>query len=259
MSLQEEPQHSAAAIAATAEKLANILNDQVESAGLSEFFETYLPQMSESVSRIGQLVKLPERLAAARNSLPTEIGELLPAGVGDDVLRSAVVLAHALLEDFLRTLANKLLPEGDSSALREIALAGTCRGKQSFQLWQLVQHKQKTVEEVIRESVSEHFEHSTFNNTSEIAQLFEKLHFNIDLVSPEFPTIDKMMRRRHQIVHRSDRAKAPGTNAYTLEPIQLEEVQSWIKSTFLLIFRIILAIPPRSIGAPVVAKSLKSE
>lgn len=203
--------------------------DEVRPAKIAEAivkdFGPYYPQLQESFDRVAKLLLLADRLAAKPRSK-------VEGAAAEDVLRSAVVLTHAFLEDFLRTLANRLLPEGDENALKDIALAGVGGGRSQFHLGQLVQHRQKTVDAIIRESVSEHLERSTFNNTIEIAHLLGRLRLDVHSVEGHFSALDRMIRRRHQIVHRADRVKDPNSNTYSLETIQLSEVQSWLMATW---------------------------
>jgi hypothetical protein len=122
---------------------------------------------------------------------------------GEDILLAAVVLIHASLEDFLRTLASELLPAGDESSLKDIPLATSesFGRNEKFVLGQLAQHRGKTVDELLRQSVSDHLSRSNYNNTKEIALLLTKIGFNPEEHNAEFAAIDQMIQRRHQIVH----------------------------------------------------------
>lgn len=137
------------------------------------------------------------------------------------------------LKTCLRTMAGRLLPSGDESRLNDIPLAGSGssgRGEK-FLLGQLGKHTGKTVDEVIRQSVSEHLERSSYNSTQEIALLLEKLGFKVSDHNKDFPSIEKMIARRHQIVHRADRVKAPHSDTYSLQPIDDLQVQKWLGAT----------------------------
>jgi DNA-binding PadR family transcriptional regulator len=152
--------------------------------------------------------------------------------VAQDVLRAAVVLNHAYLEDMLRTLANNLLSEGDESVLNQVPLSGLGTGRaEKFLLGKLAKHRGKTVDAVIRESVSEHVERSTYSDTREIAQLLTQVGFKVSDHNAHFPMIQEMVERRHLIVHRADRVKAPDSETYTLGPIQAAEVNKWLQAT----------------------------
>ena len=151
--------------------------------------------------------------------------------VAQDILRASVVLTHAYLEDFLRTLAAALLPLAEENRLNGIPLAGIGGRPEKFFLGKLAKHKGKTVDEVIRNSVSEYLERSTFNSTEEIAQLLQTQGIEVAEHDKEFPAIQEMMQRRHQIVHRADRVKDGDTDNYVLQPIDQSDVTRWQKVT----------------------------
>jgi hypothetical protein len=149
----------------------------------------------------------------------------------DDLLRAIVVFNHAFLEDFLRTLALSMLPYGDERALDRIPLAGTGGRPEKFLLGKLAGHKGKAVDDVLRESVSEHLERSNFNSVGEIAILLETLGFDVSMHNKTFPEISIMMERRHQIVHRADEIQPPDSSGEHLRSIDVALVRSWINAT----------------------------
>lgn len=152
------------------------------------------------------------------------------SGATQDILRAAVVLIHAQLEEFLRTMARTLLPEGDEACLNEIPLAGLGGRKERFLLGKLVQHRGKKVEEVLRASVSEYLERSNYNSTTEIANLLATLGFDVAGHDKQFATIQQMIERRHTIVHRADRFE-DANSIPALQPIKTEEVSDWLRAT----------------------------
>jgi RiboL-PSP-HEPN len=184
-------------------------------AALDADMRPYLRDRKELLSRLQRLVNLAK-------SVPDELQR-------DDILRSVVVLTHAYLEDFLRTLTRHFIPVTTKGALNEVPLAGT-KDRSKFQLGDLVPHLGKSVIEVIRDSVDQYLERSTFNNTDEIAALLEKLNFDVSPHSKYFPNLNTMIRRRHTIVHRADRT-AKDDNSYELQRIEAEQVTIWLQST----------------------------
>jgi hypothetical protein len=184
--------------------------------------EPYIDRMKEGVLRVSQLLATADIARADAHDRAHETA-------ADDILRAAVVLIHAHVEDFLRTLAAALLPEGDASCLKEIPLAGS-GGKrdEKFVLGQLVQHKGKTVDALLRQSVSEHLDRRTFNNTDEIAQLLQALRIDVAQVNDSFPGLQQMMQRRHQVVHRADSAKSSSPTGPILEAINSDDVGKWM-------------------------------
>src|SRR5207237_6949196 len=84
-----------------------------------------------------------------------------------DLLRAAVVLLHATLEDLLRSLCDWKMPGANPEAFSEVPLVGT-RGKTRSGLPELATFRGRTVDEIIARSVSEFLQKSTFNNPGDI-------------------------------------------------------------------------------------------
>jgi hypothetical protein len=180
---------------------------------------TYLGHIKEGLERANALIAVADGLTDQSRA--------------QDVLRAVVVLNHAYLEDALRTLASQLLPEAGEEALNEIPLAssGSVAHAQKFHLGKLVQHKGKTVDGVIRESITQHLDRATYNDTTQISQQLDTLGFKIEDHNTYFPTIQQMMQRRHQIVHRGDRAKATDSDTYAPQPVDRQQVVTWLHAT----------------------------
>jgi hypothetical protein len=195
----------------------------------------------EMASRLGTVIadtvgpyvkRITEGMRRAANLAvsASEVEAYNPSGA-QDMLRAAVVLNHAYLEDVLRTLASTLLPEAEEAVLNHIPIAGGTGRAEKVPLGMLARHKGKTVEDVIRESVAAYLANSNFNHVSEIAHLLENLGFDVAQHNTEFPKLEEMMQRRHQIVHRADRVKAAGSDEYVLEAIRPAEVRDWLDAT----------------------------
>jgi hypothetical protein len=88
-----------------------------------------------------------------------------------DVLRAAVVFAHAALEDFIRSICGYFLPRATAAVLDEIPLTGlNSSGRpEKFFLGRLVAHRDKTIEDLIEESVQMYLERLSFSSTQDIA------------------------------------------------------------------------------------------
>lgn len=190
----------------------------------------YTDRLTESVERVSKLLSTADQLTSQLSSDASHL-EDQNREAAQDILRAAVVLMHAYLEDFLRTIARSLLPAGDENCLAGIPLAGLSGRPDKFHLGKLVHHKGKSVDEVLRESVSEHLDRSNFNSTQELALLLEKLGFDVAEHSQEFPLINHMIQRRHYIVHRADRVKATDSDNYVLQPILGIDVRLYLEST----------------------------
>lgn len=146
-----------------------------------------------------------------------------------DILRSAVVLMHAMLEDCLRTIASHYLPLANEEYLNKIPLKGiNSSGKpEKFQLGELHKFKGMTIDEVISQSVNSHLDRTTFNTVADISNLLKTLNIESTKFSEFYPHLEKMIKRRHDIVHRADRSDAPGKGKQYANSIRLSEVQKW--------------------------------
>jgi hypothetical protein len=189
-------------------------------AAIAAAIQPYTERMKAGILRIVMLA------STAKAGLDTN--DPLNKTTAEDILRAAVVLIHAHLEDFLRTIAGVLLPVGDESFLNSIPLAGLKGRPEKFSLGKLVQHKGKSVDDVLRESVSEYLDRRTFNNTEEITQLLGELGVDTSKVNECFPAIQQMMKRRHQIVHRVDRIRPDDPTV--LEAITPDQVEAWVEA-----------------------------
>ena len=150
-----------------------------------------------------------------------------------DLLRAAVVLTHASLEDYLRTLSSTFLPFADEETLNQIPLYGLQKGRnpKQFLLGKLSMHRGKTIDEVIQDSVEAYLQRTTYNNTTEIASLLRALELDVSQVEAYFSELDKLMSRRHQIVHRADRNETPGRGKQRARSINAKQVENWIWTT----------------------------
>jgi hypothetical protein len=179
---------------------------------------------------------------------------------GSDILRAAVVLTHAYLEDFLRTLARNILPDASAEVLNGVPLVGIGSNlrPEKFYLGKLVPHRGKNVDDVIRESVAEHLGRISFNTVEDIVHLLkDDLGFDISPYEGYFPDIAAMMKRRHLIVHRADRVTYTGElnpeaseqhsviGGYLLQAISVDQVNAWIAATFQFITSVVESLAQR--------------
>ena len=181
----------------------------------------YISRFQENINRAISLVQLYISLSASPNF------HQHPATT--DILRAAVVLAHATLEDFLRTIGINLLPAADPPALDHVPLAslGTSGRPEKFYLGSLARFRGKTVDEVIAASVSDHLNRMSFNEVSDIASLLRDLKVDISKVDATFPELQRLMRRRHAIVHQAYRAQSEGETGAALTPVVHSDILIW--------------------------------
>jgi RiboL-PSP-HEPN len=177
-------------------------------------------RISQNLTRVESLVKVYEKMRGSGGGR-RPVHSL-------DILRAGVVLLHASLEDFLRSLATVFLPIADEQVLDSIPLVGTGQTghPEKFFLGKLAAHRGKTVDDVITESVRQYLEYSNYNNASDIAGLLRKIGVDASGVKDMFADIERIIKRRHQIVHRADRVQAKGSGHHYAQSINPEQVRA---------------------------------
>lgn len=192
-----------------------------------EYMRTPTDRFAENIARVESLINLHKFLVKLLNNSPrkaTATEEELPPPDAVDVLRSAVILLHATLEDFLRSLLIANVPRTNNEIFRKISLAGTSRGSTSFKIKDLVQHKGKTIDEVLDESIEESLYQQSFSGAGQVKDALKGLGMPIDKIDVDFAEMEKMIQRRHDIVHIADHRR-DGSN--DLQPLTPSEVTEW--------------------------------
>lgn len=143
-----------------------------------------------------------------------------------DVLRSAVVLLHASFEDYFRTILIQWLPlKAQTATLKEISLP-TRSGKRAekFSFVDLIEYKEKNIEELLKDAVNKKFHATSFNNYKDIISWMKKIGLNDKGFSRQ-DEIEKAIKRRHTIVHETDR-KDDGN----LNKLETKNIQKWMET-----------------------------
>jgi hypothetical protein len=141
-----------------------------------------------------------------------------------------VVFLHATLEDVLRTVLARKWPE---TALREhleeipVQVASDRRAVR-LTLADLLMHRDKTVDALIRESVEQTLERSNFNNLGDVKVALSRSGLAPNLVGAYAARLAALMSRRHQIVHRADRQDAGGRGNHGAASLDVGTVEAWI-------------------------------
>ena len=138
-----------------------------------------------------------------------------------------------------------LRPLAAEETLNKIPLVGTSGRAEKFQLGKLAEHRGKKIDVVIKESVAGYMERSTFNSVTEIITFLESVKVKlpsreeVESSSSKIPRLpiagdtlgllEAMMKRRHHIVHRADKAKTGDG----LQEITKGEVACWLAATMM--------------------------
>jgi RiboL-PSP-HEPN len=182
--------------------------------------------------RLDNLISLYKSLSTGKGRKPTN---------SLDILRAITVLAHSTLEDYLRNLLNWKLPLQNRDKINHIPLVGTSQIGRStkFTLGDLVAHKGKTIDTIIHSSVNEYLGTVSFNDTSDIASALEGISLTITTeIQDTFPTLNEMIKRRHNIVHRADRDDIIGSGHHKIKAISIQKIEKWKKTIDRLVIEI---------------------
>jgi hypothetical protein len=183
-------------------------------------------------ARAAKLQQYLDLVVEAQNRI-TKLGRLSSQiEDSDDLLRAIVVLNHAYLEDFLRTLGRELLPGCDEATLNEIPLAKSGGRKEKFFLGRLSQFKGYMVDDLIDESVTEYLDKRSFTSSGDIIVFVDRLGFRLNAtMKGQLRAIGNMIERRHQIVHWADRVVRSGKLKPELQTIGVGRVVGWSLAT----------------------------
>lgn len=142
-----------------------------------------------------------------------------PATVGrrrvedTDILRGALVLLHASLEDYLRSLMVWKIDTYTEETLNAYGFPnGTKRPPTKITLGELAAHRGRSVNEVISEAVKGHLEeYQSFNDLGEVKKALRQCGvLAADIDATDFGKLPDMISRRHNIVHKADRNDVNG-------------------------------------------------
>lgn len=185
--------------------------------------------MKDKISEnLAQNLARVESLVSTYESHPDAQGQGRKSVEVLDILRAAVVLLHATLEDVLRNIARWKLPNAAKTVLDEIAVAGAAANAKKVLLGDLAAHRGKTVDQLIDASIINYLEHSNYNNTDEVSAILTKVGVDISKVNSTFSPLQDMMLRRHQIVHRADRQdQVSGSGDHAIRGINKQTVRDW--------------------------------
>ena len=186
-----------------------------------------------NLERIANLLQLYSFMEISRKSLPDDKKYLTIDG--SDILRSVVVLAHATLEDYLRSLIKLSWLEKDDDFIKEKLSNIKGRfGEKVFTIEDLINKKNKTIKAFFEEYLLGYIDnHLTFNDETQIVNYLKQCNAFNQKCKDCLKDIAEMTKRRHKIVHHADKS---GTDKKTFSRISPSEVTRWVDSLSVLIF-----------------------
>lgn len=145
-----------------------------------------------------------------------------------DVLRSAVVLLHSSFEEYYRNVLGCILPKNcTEDDLKNMYFLGSVGNrKDKITLGGLIKVREKTVAQLITESIQESLSFTSFNNYQDIVSWSKKIKIDLSEFN-EQEKLNNLIHRRHKIVHEADNASSD--DKYALTPIKENTVEEWIR------------------------------
>lgn len=189
--------------------------------------KTIRKRFQANLKRVLSLVRLYRMLVGLRVRWQKKDG---PAVVHGDLLRAAVVLLHAALEDVLRATEERLLPNRPEVVLKSVPIPLPLEASKTVphvHLGQLTQFRGQSVDEVIRQAIEAHLDRQSYNNIVELDNFLRRMDFKLELPDDEKRWLMAMMKRRHLIAHRADRDPERGDRHHRLTAIEPATVQKW--------------------------------
>lgn len=170
----------------------------------------------------------------------------LPKGKGRrsthklDILRVTVVMLHSTLEDYFRSILLWKLPETTlHEKLNNIPISGLAPAIKVTLAELSSKHKGKTIQEIINLSVKEYLNTESFNNTTDLSGALSKLNYVVtNEIKDLYPELEKMIKRRHNIVHQADKDDTVDNGRYRVRAINLRQVEKWKTTLDQLVFEI---------------------
>jgi hypothetical protein len=171
-----------------------------------------------------------------------------------DVLRAAVMLLHASLEDVLRQLLLYRLPKSNSVEMLRMFFTDQHGKVEKMEIGGLARLHKVKVEHEIWSRMTKKLSNSNYGDKSDVIAALKILGFDESDLQPRVEPLGDLMNRRHLIVHRSDREEAvldngDGQKRTHGKPrrIDTETVKGWLKSVRKLVDYVIANIdrPPK--------------
>lgn len=194
---------------------------------MSKAFEIY----QENIKRVRNFITLYQNATSKTGSGRKTVIET-------DILRAGIVFLHSTLEEYLRTIILDVKKarltqskESFQKVLINVALPGDNSGKSTGKKYALTEFwelKDKTVMDVMSESLHDKVGYMTFNEYSQIVSSLAEIDIHLDKEYNKNGVIDKYIKRRHKIVHEADKNVAKGKGNFYSLSINPDMLSGWI-------------------------------
>lgn len=196
-------------------------------------------------------------LVAVATSLSTDDDppELSPAG--EDLIRAMVVFLHAAVDDFLRELVRILHERLPEDLLDKLKIRIGAKKADAITLGTLARHPNKLFADVVRESVDDWLGQKSFGDANAVASILTKLRIDFSAQQRYVPGLDKLMKRRHRIVHQADITAPTDSEPQRITEEESQEILQWFHDVDFFVTELVVALLPPSM-AEEIARNLRA-
>jgi hypothetical protein len=176
---------------------------------------------------LGNLARCYRLLSIVRVHQQPPLDLIYPAA---DILRAAIVLAHASLEDLLRSVAgNRWTLISPEEVADELPFPGS--GKVDGKFGSLLAHRGRSIDALVEESLCkfqearyQYLDRLTLNSVDDICALLRKIKVDHSMFRREFARIAWLITRRHKVVHNADLSSEDLSQPPPLSPDDVERI-----------------------------------
>jgi len=178
-------------------------------------------------------------------------------GSQDDLYRMFIVFLHATLETLLREILRFIFINNPKYILNDISIISKSskRYPHKITLSELYEHKDMTVDQLIKLSINQFLDKMSFNSYREIINQLQKAQLKTKILTKYQDNIDAMISKRHQIVHRFDRTNSKDEKP--IESLNYKVIGQWMYNTAMFCNDVIQLFDPGSDIAEVNKESMK--
>lgn len=178
-------------------------------------------RFTANVRRVRNVVGVYDQLAGPGPGRASE--------VYTDILRAAVVLLHAALEDLLRSLERWRLPGAPDESFKFLAFPGPRdRPQEKLTMVELAAHRGRSVDDVFRVAIDRYLERSNYGSIGDAKDALKRIGLAYQLTPGDNAEIVALMSRRHLIAHRADRNDKIGRGHAIVAPLGPQQVLGWL-------------------------------
>jgi uncharacterized protein YegP (UPF0339 family) len=175
---------------------------------------------------------------------------LKPPSLSSDALRAAVVFLHSSLEEVVRHLYIKKMPNASKESLDKIPFLAheASHRPKSIQLGDLIPYRGQFVENIIADSIEKYVDNLNVNNSTQLVECLKVVNIDPGPFRSHLKKLDELMRRRHQVVHQMDRASELDPLSEPINKISYLAVETWMLTVKQFVDKLFRLVPNEPSG-----------